>query len=238
MLKQIGIYLVQPKGRLLRPLDLDRRRIQKVAKVNEKFIKFGKFEKSLEVRYKDYQKIFGDDVKFEVIVSFTDISQLIEFRDHISSIFEGYKISNPGSSRKLEWMTGITFSKAKKIILHEYNYHFSKETGLEKLIASLQVGEFTRLYGVTLDSLLDWAKQKTKVLGRPKGSKDILGLEVKNYLKYMVRHFQFQNADISKREIANQILAILNTVSEEKIGNTVLIKIRRLSPERLRKLIE
>ena len=235
---KMGIYLVQPKGRSLRPLDLDPRRIQKVAKVNDQYVKFGKSERPLSVRYQEYQKIFGEDVKFKGIISFREVSQMIAFRDHISGIFEGYKISNPGSSRKLEWMTGITFSKAEQIIRHEYDYHFSEMAGLRKLIASLPVGDFTRLYGVALDDLIDWAHQKSKPVGRPRGSKDVLGTEVKSYLQNMARHFQSQRPNISKREIADQILSILKAVSEEKIGHAILIKIRRLSAERLRKLLD
>ena len=59
MLNRMGIYLVQPQGRSLRPLDLDPRRIQKVAKVNNQFLKFGKSERPLSVRYQEYLKIFS-----------------------------------------------------------------------------------------------------------------------------------------------------------------------------------
>ena len=38
-LNRSGIYLVNPNGKKLRPLDLDSRRINKVAKVNCEYIK-------------------------------------------------------------------------------------------------------------------------------------------------------------------------------------------------------
>ena len=43
-LNKPGIYLVIPNGKKLKPLDLDKRRINIVAKVNDLHIKFGKSE--------------------------------------------------------------------------------------------------------------------------------------------------------------------------------------------------
>jgi len=116
-----GIYLVQPKGQILRPIDLDKRRIDKVVKVNEDFIKFGKSERPFSLRYYDYKKIFGKDVKFEAIIVLFDVVKLREFEKIVSSSFNDYKISNPNSSRKLEWMHNISFENAKKKILNCFN---------------------------------------------------------------------------------------------------------------------
>lgn len=55
-LNKSGIYLVSPKGKKLRPLDLDPRRINIVARVNDQYLKFGKSERPLKDRYKDYKK--------------------------------------------------------------------------------------------------------------------------------------------------------------------------------------
>ena len=119
-LNRSGIYLVNPNGKELRPLDLDPRRVNKVAKVNNEYFKFGKSERPLRDRYKDYKKIFGDDVNFEIILNINDINKLREFEQFASSKLRQFKISNPNSTRKLEWMKNITFSEAKMIILKAY----------------------------------------------------------------------------------------------------------------------
>ena len=120
MLNNSGIYLTRPNSTIRKPLDLDKRRVHKVAKVNKDFIKFGKSERPLEHRYKEYKKIFGDDVTFEPIVIINDTDKLVAFENFISQLFENYKITNPGSTRKLEWITGISFDYAKEKILDAY----------------------------------------------------------------------------------------------------------------------
>ena len=120
-LNRSGIYLVNPNGKELRPLDLDSRRINKVAKVNCEYLKFGKSERPLKDRYKDYKKIFGNDVNFNVILVIDDLVKLREFEKYASSKLNKYKISNPNSVRKLEWMKNITFDEAKLIILKLFN---------------------------------------------------------------------------------------------------------------------
>jgi len=237
MLNQMGIYLVQPQGRSLRPLDLDPRRIQKVAKVNNQFLKFGKSERPLSVRYQEYQKIFGPNVKFRCIIPFTDVSKMIEFRDHLSQRLDAYKISNPGSTRKLEWFTGISFSQAEKIIRDEYEFNFGEYTGIQSLIASLPVGQFTKLYKLPMSDLLQFAHQPSKMVGRPKGSIDVLGQEVQENIQIMASYLQSKNPSHSKRQLTEEIYRIFHSYSEEQLGNEVLIRIRRLSRERLRKLL-
>ena len=119
-LNSSGVYLVNPNGKELRPLDLDPRRINKVAKVNCEYLKFGKSERPLKDRYRDYKKIFGNDVNFNVILVIDDIEKLREFEKYVSLKFNKYKISNPHSARKLEWMKNITFDEAKMTILKSY----------------------------------------------------------------------------------------------------------------------
>ena len=124
-LNKPGIYLVIPNGKKLKPLDLDKRRINIVAKVNNLNIKFGKSERPLINRYKDYKKIFGEDVNFNPILIIEDIFNLKRFENYISIQFNNYKISNPNSNRKLEWMSNISFNHARSIILKSYK-EFSK----------------------------------------------------------------------------------------------------------------
>lgn len=126
-LSRPGIYLVIPNGKKLRPLDLDRRRIHKVKKVNNSYIKFGKSERPLIYRYKDYKKIFGEDVNFNPILIIEDILSLKRFERYVGARFENYKITNPNSNRKLEWMSGISFSDAKSIILNSYTEFKAKK---------------------------------------------------------------------------------------------------------------
>lgn len=232
-----GIYLVQPQGRSLRPLDLDPRRIKKVAKVNNQYIKFGKSERPLSVRYQEYQKIFGSDVKFRCIIPFGDTKKMIAFRDHISLILDDYKISNPGSSRKLEWMTGLSFSQAEQIIRDEYEFHFSDYEGLEGLIANLSVGQFAKLYRTPLDQLMEFARSSRPKKGRPSGSFSRLNEEAQEHLQILAAQFHQKNRKLSKRELADLIYNSLHSRSEEQLDNPILIKIRQLSKERLRKLL-
>ena len=86
-LNKSGIYIVSPKGKRLRPLDLDPRRIKIVARVNEEYIKFGKSERPLKNRYKDYKKIFGDCVRFHPILIIEDLFFLREFEKYLSHQF-------------------------------------------------------------------------------------------------------------------------------------------------------
>ena len=104
----------------MRPLDLDPRRINIVAKVNDQYLKLGKSERPLRDRYKDYKKIFGDDVNFNPILIIENLGNLREFEKFASTKFNEYKISNPNSKRKLEWMTNISFELAKSIVLKSY----------------------------------------------------------------------------------------------------------------------
>lgn len=236
-LNQMGIYLVQPQGRSLRPLDLDPRRIKKVAKINNQYLKFGKSERPLSVRYQEYQKIFGSDVKFRCIIPFGDTKKMIAFRDHISLILDGYKISNSGSIRKLEWMTGLSFSQAEQIIRDEYEFHFSEYEGLEGLIANLSVGQFAKLYRTPLDQLMQFASRSRPKQGRPIGSFNRLNEEAQEHLQVLASQFHQKNSKFSKRELADLIYQSLHARSEEQIDNPILVKIRRLSKERLRKLL-
>lgn len=129
-LNKPGIYLIIPNGKKLRPLDLDKRRINKVRKVNNSYIKFGKSERPLIYRYKDYKKIFGEDVNFNPILIIEDILNLKRFERYVSIRFENYKITNPNSNRKLEWMSNISFNDAKSIILKSYTKFKENRIGL------------------------------------------------------------------------------------------------------------
>ena len=55
-----------------------------------------------------------------MILVIDDLVKLREFEKFTSSKLNKYKISNPNSVRKLEWMKNITFDEAKLIILKSY----------------------------------------------------------------------------------------------------------------------
>ena len=56
-------------------------------------------------------------VKFVPVVIMNNQVKLRSFESYISPLFDEYKISNPNSSRKLEWLKGISFEDAEKKIL-------------------------------------------------------------------------------------------------------------------------
>ena len=56
-----------------------------------------------------------------LIIKNLDELTVKEFEKYLSHQFTDYKISNPGSNRKLEWMTNISLDIAKSIILKSYD---------------------------------------------------------------------------------------------------------------------
>lgn len=235
-MSKFHFYLIQPKGRLIKPIDLDPRRVHKVIKVNNQFLKFGKSERKIEIRYGEYRKIFGKNIRFESICSFGKKKELDYFKNHIAEIFDNFRVSNPKSKKKLDWMTGISFVKAKKIINYEYNSMY-QNLGLNSLIGELSVREFCKINDLTINDLMDLIKKRKKLTGRPEGRRNKHTELVKEYLSRTTKYFLKRNPKLSNSQIADEILKILRSVTEEKISNKVLIYIRRLSKERLRKLI-
>lgn len=235
-ISKFQFYLIQPIGRLVKPIDLDPRRVHKVIKVNNQFLKFGKLEKKSEIRLSEYIKIFGKNIRFESICSFRNKKELDNFKKHITEIFDNYRVSNPKSKKKLDWMMGISFARAKKIINQEYNSMY-QNSGLNSLIGELRVLEFCKIYDLTINDLIDLIKKRKKPTGRPGGKRNKHTEIVQEYLSRTTKYFLKKNPKLSNSQIADEILKILRSISEEKISNEVLIYIRRLSKERLRKLI-
>ena len=235
-MSKFHIYLVQTKGRSITPIDKDHRRVNKVIKVNNQYLKFGKSERKIEVRIKEYKRIFGENIKFESICSFENKKDLGDFKNHISEIFNNYRVLNPNSQKKLDWMTGISFQKAKSIMLKEYNSIF-QNLGLNALIGSFSVNAFCEMYDLSISELTQLIKNRKKSHGRPKGKKNKYTEIIQEYLNRTSKFFLKKNPHLNDSQIADEILNILRNVSEEKISNEVLISIRKLSKERLRKLI-
>lgn len=235
-MNKFRIYLIQPKDRLITPIDLHYQRITKVIKVNNQFLKFGKSERKIEIRIKEYVKIFGDNIKFESICSFNNKKDLNNFKDHISKIFDKYRILNSNSQKKLDWMKGISFQKAKSIIVNEYNLLF-QNLGLNALIGNFSISTFCIMYNLSIPELMELVKNKKKLHGRPNGKKNKYTESVQEYLSRTSNFFLKNNPQLSNSQIAEEILNILRSTSEEKISNEILINIRKLSKERLRKLI-
>lgn len=235
-MSKFHFYLTQPKGRLVTPIDLDQRRIHKVIKVNNQFLKFGKSERKIEIRLKEYIKIFGENIRFESICFFGNKQELDKFKNHMAKIFENYRVSNPNSQKKLDWVRGISFAKAKKITIKEYNSLYLN-SGLNSLIGELKVNQFCKIYDLTINDLIDLTKKRKKSTGRPEGKKNQYTEMVQVYLSRTKKYLLKRNPKLSNSQIANEILKILRSISEEKLSNEVLANIRRLSTERLRKLI-
>ena len=91
---------------------------RKVAKVNNKNIKFGKWENDKESLHKRYSDVFQNNFILKVILKINGISKLREFEKQVSkNCFKKY--SRVSLTR--EWMIGIDLVTAEKLILEEYN---------------------------------------------------------------------------------------------------------------------
>jgi len=120
----IGIYIVKPQGRHLRIIyePKDQAKIknkEKTLMVNEDFIKVGKAT-NLNSRNKSYKIIFGDNVIFEKVVLFEDVVVMSRFEDILKENFKSFRVPSPNNGALLEWMTNITFDKAKSDIIKIY----------------------------------------------------------------------------------------------------------------------
>ncbi len=91
---EIGIYLNQPEGKLLKIIynkkDADKVKDKnKILKVNEENVKFGK-SKNLNARYMEYKKIFGKNTNFKKIILINDYEKLINFENHLKKVFKKF----------------------------------------------------------------------------------------------------------------------------------------------------
>jgi len=113
------IYIAQPYGNELREINQsDRRRLGKVAVINNKNIKFGK-AKDINKRANNYKKDVGH-INLTVIVSDEDYSFIEELEKRILRQVDEYRIVGP-SGRKLEWLKNISFKELEKIIKQEHD---------------------------------------------------------------------------------------------------------------------
>jgi len=120
----IGIYIVKPQGKHLRIIyePKDQAKIknkEKTLMVNEDFIKVGKAT-NLNSRNISYKKIFGDNIIFDKVILFKDVVIMKRFEDRLKEHFKPFRVSSPNNGVLLEWMTNITFDKAKSDIKKIY----------------------------------------------------------------------------------------------------------------------
>jgi hypothetical protein len=129
------IYLLYPLTSKMRPIN--KKKNKKTGKpniypeANNEDLKFGIHKsggiKTLESRYKYY---IGD-YNAKLIIEDT-YEKLLIFEDRLKKVFSKY-INNfkkkPHASYTQEWMSGITFEDAKKMILEEYeNFNSSSQS--------------------------------------------------------------------------------------------------------------
>ena len=115
MTDQPGIYIVSLNND--EPISInsqDPRCADKVYKANKDNIKIGK-TKSLKNRRDNYFKTFGEkNVNFEV-VAITDEIDIAE--KSIKDFIDKYRVRNPVSNRKTEWLRGIKKEEALRLAL-------------------------------------------------------------------------------------------------------------------------
>ena len=118
------IYLINPSSSELmfiyNKYDLkkaqDKGRI--VAKVNNKNIKFGKWENDEDSLRKRYTDVFQNKFNLKIVLRIYDISKLREFEKLVSNnCFKNYE--RVGKTR--EWMIGIDMKTAESLILKQYD---------------------------------------------------------------------------------------------------------------------
>ena len=89
-----------------------------VAKVNNKNIKFGKWENDEDSLRKRYTDVFQNKFNLKIVLRIYDISKLREFEKLVSNnCFKNYE--RVGKTR--EWMIGIDMKTAESLILKQYD---------------------------------------------------------------------------------------------------------------------
>jgi len=89
-----------------------------VAKVNNKNIKFGKWENDEDSLRKRYTDVFQNKFDLKIVLRIYDISKLREFEKLVSNnCFKNYE--RVGKTR--EWMIGIDMKTAESLILKQYD---------------------------------------------------------------------------------------------------------------------
>ena len=115
------IYLAQPIGNRVRSIDrLKPKDRKKPANCNNSNVKFGKHLSNYLDLIDRYERLVGD-VDVRVIVNIPD-NQIQKFEKRLKEIFvENIKqFQEESKTVTREWMSGITFDKAKQTILSEF----------------------------------------------------------------------------------------------------------------------
>jgi len=114
--KSFGIYIAQPRGSRMRVID--KKRADIMPSVNDTHIKFGKAH-NLQQRFKNYYFDNDGDVDFTPVIICDNYSKedLASLEKLIKSRVDSYRMRNPKTNRRLEWLVGIRFENLKKTIL-------------------------------------------------------------------------------------------------------------------------
>ena len=125
-----GIYIVTLNNEISISINSqDPRCADKVYKANNKNVKVGK-AKSLKARMGNYHKTFGEgNVNFHPIILTTQIDDAEKI---VMKELDQFRVKNPVSKRKTEWLIGITRNEAIEIVV--------KNIYTSKIIYSLAKG--------------------------------------------------------------------------------------------------
>ena len=118
------IYLVNPIGTELRPIDKDKRfetgKRPKPPKVNNLNVKIGKWENDIKSLIKRYEYRVGN-VNVKIVLE-VDKNKIIHFEKHLKqNCFKEFIKNYQGLTGRTtkEWMYGINFYAAEQIIIKE-----------------------------------------------------------------------------------------------------------------------
>lgn len=126
------IYILTPTISEKRPINNRHKHIT-YPEANNSNVKFGinkpETVKALETRYRTH---FKKDFKYKLIIEGSE-KELLKFEDHLKKYILLEYINNfrkeTNNFYTQEWMSGITFEDAEKIILEEYqNFNSSSQS--------------------------------------------------------------------------------------------------------------
>ena len=115
------IYIVKPIGPELRETNQsDTRKTGKTPLVNHDNLKVGK-ALSLKNRIKGYQKDVGN-VEFNEILNDKSLTpkELQQLETNIKRRLDQYRVRNPHTNRKTEWLLGIDYHQLILVITEEH----------------------------------------------------------------------------------------------------------------------
>ena len=125
------IYILTPTISEKRPINNRHKHIT-YPEANNSNVKFGiNKPETVEALLTRYRRHFKKDFKYKLIIE-GNTKELLKFEDHLKDILLEYinnfrKETNNFNTK--EWMSGITFEDAKKMILEEYeNFNSSSQS--------------------------------------------------------------------------------------------------------------